>query len=376
MKKVCYIATIPSTIRAFFIPQLQFLSENGFDVTVICSPDETLQDELGDGVRYIALEIPRGIALGGSIKVVGALKQIFCQEKFELVQYSTPNAAMYASIAAKKTGIMKRNYHLMGFRFLGAKGFERFILRTLEKITCKISTSIECVSQSNLELGVQEKIFPKNKATVVWNGSSGGIDLKRFDIARRNEWRKEIREEFGYKNTDFVYGFAGRITGDKGINELLKAFLGLKDDSKLFLLGNIENENTLDSKLLNMAKSSCNIRFQSSVKDIERYYAAMDVLVLPSYREGFGNVVIEAGAVGTPAIVSDIPGPIDAIQQGITGYAVPVKNIQMLQDVMKRMRIIDSTKMGVNASIYVRDHFDSEILNHKILKRKLELLRD
>ena len=319
---------------------------------------------------------PRGIALRNSIKVVGALKQIFCQEKFELVQYSTPNAAMYASIAAKKAGIMKRNYHLMGFRFLGAKGFERFILRTLEKITCKISTSIECVSQSNLELGVQKKIFPKNKATVVWNGSSGGIDLKRFDFAKRNEWREQIREELGYKNTDFVYGFAGRITKDKGINELLKAFLGLKDDSKLFLLGNIENEITLDSKLLNMAKSSCNIQFHSSVKDIERYYAAMDVLVLPSYREGFGNVVIEAGALGTPAIVSDIPGPIDAIQQGITGYAVPVKNIQMLQNAMKKMRTIDFVKMGINASIYVRNHFDSEILNYKILERKLELLKD
>lgn len=109
----------------------------------------------------------------------------------------------------------------------------------------------------------------------------------------------------------FIYGFVGRITRDKGINELLSAFLKLEDRSKLLLVGDIEKDNKLEENLLAKAQNDSRVCFHSFASDIERYYAAIDVLILPSYREGFGNVVIEAGAVGTPAIVSNIPGPVD-----------------------------------------------------------------
>lgn len=372
--KICYVVTVPVTIRAFFIPQLKYLSKHGYDVTVICSDDKKIEAELGDLIRYIPVDIPRGISIGGSIRAIKELKKIFVREKFDLIQYSTPNAALYASIAAKRAGCEIRNYHLMGLRYLGAKCIGCFILKEIEQIACYNSTSIECVSKSNLNLAINEKLFKSEKATVVWNGSSGGVDLKRFDYNKREIWRNTLRSELGYCDSDFIYGFIGRITGDKGINELLAAFFSLKDNSKLILVGDVENESTLDTNLWERAQNHPNILIHKAVRDVERYFALIDVLVLPSYREGFGNVVIEAGAVATPAITSDIPGPIDTIQKDITGFVVPMKNITSLAKTMKKIQTINIKKMGYDSYKFVSTHFDSEILNQKIAERKKELL--
>ena len=374
MIKICYVVTIPLTIESFFIPQLQYLAANGFDVTVVCSNDSSLQEKLGESIHFYPIDIPRGISVGGSIYALKALTHFFKKEKFDLIQYSTPNAAFYSSIAAKKVDCKVRNYHLMGLRYLGASGMGRTILKVLERIACHNSTSIECVSKSNMEMGIKEGLFPKEKVTVVWNGSTGGVDLSRFDFSKRQQWRMEIRKELGYSSSDFVYGFVGRITKDKGIDELLFAFLELNDNSKLLLVGDIEKDNHLDVELLAKAQQNSNIKFHSFVSDIERYYAAIDVLVLPSYREGFGNVVIEAGAVGTPAIVTDIPGPTDTIDREKTALVVPVKNPNTLAESLMKIRERDYVNMGENAAQFAKEMFDSKVLCQKILERKETLL--
>ena len=119
-----------------------------------------------------------------------------------------------------------------------------------------------------------------NKATVVWNGSTGGVDLKKFDCNKRERWRTEIRKELDISEKDILFGFAGRITKDKGINELIQAFLELKNESKLLLIGPPEGINTLDTKLWNWAKENESVLIHDAVSDIERYFAAMDVLIL------------------------------------------------------------------------------------------------
>lgn len=373
--KICYVVTIPLTIEAFFIPQLKYLANNGFDVTVICSNSSTLQKKLGESIHFCPIEIPRGISIGGSVSAIKKLTIFFRKEKFDLIQYSTPNAAFYSSIASRIVGCKVRNYHLMGFRYLGASGKGKFLLKLLEKVACWNSTSIECVSKSNMEIGIAEKLFSREKATVVWNGSTGGVDLVRFDFNKRAQWRREVRDELGYDEDDFVYGFVGRITRDKGINELLAAFLELKDNSKLLLVGDIEKDNHLDTGLLVEAQENSNIKIHRFVSDIERYYAAIDVLVLPSYREGFGNVVIEAGAVGTPAIVTDIPGPTDTIDREKTALVVPVKNLSALEESLKKIRESDYIAMGKKATQFAKEKFDSRVLCEKILERKEMLLR-
>lgn len=370
--KICYVVTVPITIRAFFIPQLKYLAENGFDVSVVCSKDDFLQKELGEKITYYPMEIPRGMSLLGSLKAIGHLIQFFKEEKFDLVQYSTPNAAMYASIAGRLTKIQVRNYHLMGFRYLGATGISKRILKMMEIISCRNSTHIECVSKSNLEIGINEKIFEKDKAVVVWNGSSGGVDLKRFDYSKRSEYRNTIRLQYGISKDDFVFGFIGRITRDKGVNEILEAFCSIKN-AKLLMVGNVEEDESLNSILYKKSLSNPNIVYTGLVSDVEKYYASIDVLLLPSYREGFGNVIIEAAAMGTPAIVSNIPGPIDAIEAGETALVVNAKDVESLLKAMKKIMMIDYKTMGRQAERFVRVKFDSDILCRKILERKVEI---
>lgn len=374
MFKICYVVTIPMTIESFFIPQLRFLAENEFNVTVICSNDSTLQEKLGDSIRFYPINIPRGVSIVGSLFTLKSLIQFFKKEKFDLIQYSTPNAAFYSSIAARIVGCKIRNYHLMGIRYLGAAGLGRMILKLIEKFTCYNSTSIECVSKSNMELGIKEGLFGREKVTVVWNGSSGGVDLSRFNYSYRNQWRAEIRKTLGYHDDDFIYGYVGRITKDKGINELLSAFFKVNDDSKLLLVGNIETNNCLDKDLLIKASNNSSILFHDYAANIEKYYAAIDVLILPSYREGFGNVIIETAAMGTPSIISDIAGPIDAVEIGKTALVIKPKDVNSLIDAMKIIRTIDCKKMGKDAEQYVRLKFDSAVLCRKILERKEKIL--
>lgn len=376
MKKICYVVTIPLTIRAFFIPQLQYLSNRGFDITVVCSKDDQLQSDLGEHIKYVPVEMPRGMSLGVSCIAIWNLVRLFRKEKFDMIQYSTPNAALYASVASALMRVKIRNYHLMGYRYLGANGIGRVILKMLEKFTCKLSTHIECVSASNLQLGLEEKIFNKHKSVVVWNGSTGGVDINRFNYKYREQWKNEIRKKLGILPEDFLFGYVGRITKDKGINEILEAFGESLEESKLLLVGNQEGIKTLDAKLWEKAQINPNIYICNSVSDIEKYYAAIDVLLLPSYREGFGNVVIEAAAMGTPAIVSEIPGPVDAIIPNETAFTVPAKNASQLKIAMVKMKKEKCDEMGKNAERYARECFENNQLHEFIYARKCELMED
>lgn len=378
MKKVCFVTTISLTLRAFVIPFIKYIKANtDWEITVICDTDETLIADLPEDVRYIPVSITRGISLSG-INTVLKLYRVFKNEKFDLVQYSTPNASFYASLASLFAGIKIRKYHSMGFRFLGFSGLSRVIFKLLEKITCFCSTDIECVSESNLKLGIQERVFPKCGVKIIHHGSSSGLDLNRFDKTKYEIWRKELRESFGYNETDCVFGFAGRITRDKGINELFEAFEKMKSkDGKLFLVGEFESEDALDSELLHVVKSDDRVIFHPFVNDIERYYAMMDVLVLPSYREGFGNIVIEAQSMYTPVIVSRIPGPIDAMLEGVTGFCVTKADSGELCCAMEKLAEDRElrVKFGNEGRTFVENCFEQNVLFSYMLEDRKALLQ-
>ena len=372
-KKICYVVTIPGTFNAFFIPQLNYLEDKGFDVTVICSDSDKISSQLTRKIKRVSVPIPRGLNPWRMCKSLIQLFCIFKREQFSLIQYSTPNAALCAAIASWLAGTKIRNYHLMGFRYLGSNGIGRFILKQLEKLTCTLSSSIECVSKSNIELGVEKGIFPAAKATVVWNGSTGGVDMTRFNIKKRETYRREIRDKYSINEKSFVFGFAGRITRDKGINEILEAFQAC-ENAKLMIVGAEENVCSLNQNLYTSAKNNSNIIWTGRVHDVEKYFAAFDFLLLPSYREGFGNVIIEAAAMGTPSIVTNIPGPIDAINPGITGLVIPVKDMVALKQAMHYAQANSNTFPPIQIAKYTNIRFNHIELNHKIYERKLSLL--
>ena len=372
--KICYITTISTTIKAFILPVLAHLKENtDWELSVMCSEDPTLPALLPEGVRYIPVKMERGISLSG-IGAMLKMIRIFRKEKFDLVQYSTPNAALYASIASWLAGVKIRLYHQMGLRYLGFTGISRFIFKTVERFSCCLSSRIECVSPSNLALGIAEGLFPAHKASVLHYGSSAGVDMQRFDHSRRELWRTQVRQDLNIPEDACVFGFAGRITKDKGINELISAFSTLEDQTiRLLLVGNPENADTLLAK----AAQDCRVIYHEAVPDIERYFAAMDVLVLPSYREGFGNIVIEAEAMGLPVIVSDMPGPTDAMEEGETGLTVPVKDIGVLKIALQTLLDLKKREqMGTAGKAFVCERFDQQVLLNKILESRKSLLEE
>ena len=377
MKRLCFVTTVSMTVRAFVIPVIRYFSEmTDWEITVICDDDPTLEQDLPTGIRYIPISMKRGISLSG-VSAMLKMYQLFRREKYDLVQYSTPNAALYASMASWLAGIQNRKYHLMGFRYLGFQGIKRGLFKLIEKFSCALSSDIECVSKSNMDLGIQEKVFPSKKAHVVFHGSSAGIDLGRFRIENKPSWRKTVREELGYDENQCVFGYAGRITRDKGINELLAAFKLLSSlQNRLLLIGSIENRDALDEKLLRDAENDPHVLFHEYVDDIERYYADMDVLVLPSYREGFGNIIIEAQAMGVPVIVTDIPGPIDAVKPMETGITVPVADIDALSAAMNTLAKDSAlrSKLGQHGRKLVEEQFDQKILLDHFLQERKSLL--
>ena len=377
MKKICFITTVSVTLRSFVVGTAEFLHQQaGYDITMICDNDESFAASLPPYLHYIPVPMKRGVSLGG-IGAMLKMVKIFRRERFDMVQYSTPNAALYAALAAAITGIPIRNYHLMGFRYLGFTGLKRGIFKFIEAITCALSTNIECVSFSNRALGVQEGIFPLQKSNVILHGSSSGVNLTQFDVQKKETWRNKLRCQFGYREHDCVFGYAGRITGDKGINELIAAFEKADiDNKKLLLVGRIEQKETLDAGLMRLAENDPRVTFHPPVGNIEQYYAAMDVFVLPSYREGFGMVVVEAEAMGVPVIVTDIPGPTDAMVPDETGLIVKKADVESLISAMEVLAGSPETRQrfGTAAHQLAAEKFEQQRLFQAILQDRKRLL--
>lgn len=381
MKKICFITTVPITLNAFVLKTAEHIYNNtDWDITFICDYDADFANSLPEYIHYIPVKMSRGISASG-IKSMFEIKKIFKREKFDLIQYSTPNASLYASLAGWLTKVPIRLYCQWGMVFVGFEGVKRKIFKTIEKLVCKLSTHIEPDSKSNLEFSISQGLYPKEKGTVIWNGSACGINLEKFDISKKEEYRRNIRGQYHLKESDFVFGFIGRITSDKGVNELFSSFKMLVEngcESYLMIVGNIESDETIDKDLYHWAKTSDNVIFVGYTNVVEQYLSAMDVYVLPSYREGFGMGVIEAEAMGVPVIVTDIPGPIDAMLDGKTGLTVPKKDICALHNAMKELLYNKETAFsyGENGIIYAKNNFEQKQLFAKILKDRKKLLKE
>lgn len=380
MKKICYVTTISLTLKSFVIKSAEYLKEHtDWDITVICDNDDEFAKSLPEGIRYIPVSMKRGISFDG-ISVINKLKKIFKEEKFDLVQYSTPNASLYVSIAAKAAKVPVRLYCQWGIVYVGFEGFKRKIFKAIEKKVCKNSTHIEPDSLGNLEFAISEGLYDKSKGKVIWNGSASGVDLTKFDIDKKALWRQAIREKTGLSEDSFVYGYVGRITGDKGINELLQAFKNLlnKHDAHLILVGFAEKADSVDTELYEWAEKNENVHFCGYSTEVEKYFAAMDVYVLPSYREGFGLSVIEAEAMGVPVIATDIPGPKDAMISGETGLAIKVRNTDDLHNAMEKLYSDSALRetLGKNGASFARNNFEQQKLFEYIKEDKKQLMSE
>jgi glycosyltransferase involved in cell wall biosynthesis len=376
--KICYVTTVPITLEAFVLPTIRYIHEHtDWEISLICDEDPEFGKRLPEYVHYLPVPMKRGISLSG-IGAIFKMAKIFRKEKFDIVQYSTPNASLYASVAAKMAKVPVRLYCQWGMAFVGFSGVKRKIFKSIEKFVCRNSTWIEPDSFGNLKFSQEEGLYGPEKSSVVWNGSACGVNLKKFDISQKEVWRKAIRQQYGIPENAVVYGFVGRITGEKGVNELFAAYQRLvqQQDAYLMLVGFMEKADSVNQELYAWAKAQKKVIFCDYTKVIEQYMAAMDVYILPSYREGFGCAVIEAEAMGVPVIISDIPGPTDAMVRDVTGLVVKKADVDTLHDAMVRLYEDADLrdKFGKAAYTFATEKFDQAQLFAHIVEDRKRLL--
>ena len=380
-KKICLITTVSMTTRSFIIPIAAYYRKHtDWEICIMCDPDPTLAEDMPEGIRYIPVAMKRGISICG-IAALNKMTNIFKREKFDLIQYCTPNASFYASIAGKCAKVPVRLYCQWGMVYVSMKGLKRRIFKAIEKSVCSRSTWVEPDSFGNLEFSHQVGLYPKEKGSVVWNGSTGGIDLQKFDLSKKAQWRQEIRQKHGVPQNAVVFGFVGRITRDKGINELYDAFRELRKtcpDAYLMMIGSAENTKSLCADLVKWANQEPHVIFCGSTNIIERYFAALDVHVLPSYREGFGSVIIEAEAMEVPIITTAIPGPLESMSPDVTGLSVPKQDAKALCEAMVRLYKDVSLResFGKAGRQYVAERFEVQRFYAEMLADRKKLLGD
>lgn len=380
-KKICFCTTLGGTIGFVTELSVYLVEHENYDVTWIAGDDERLHKYVNDHIHFIPLEMKRGISFDGP-KVIWQLYRIFKREKFDIVQYSTRNAGTYASIAAWMAGIKCRLYCQWGMMFIALKGFKRFLLWLDEKVITRLSTVIESESFSMYETAIEHGIYQREKASVIWNGSACGVDIEKYEMPKKAAWRKEVREELGISEDARVFGYCGRITRDKGLNELFAAFKRVvenknqKTDTYLMIIGRDDHSETINPELFAWAKSSPYVKFTGYTTNVPKYYSALDVFASLSYREGFGLVVIEAAAMGVPGIVSDALGQRDTIEHMKTGYLVHTYNVDNVVEAMNFFieNPDKAFEMGETARKEVEEKYDQKELLRRLAEHRNQLI--
>ena len=342
MPKLFRITTVPISIEKLLGNQLTYMSEF-YDVTAI-SANETELSRVGKdlGVKTHAIEMTRKITPFQDLKSLWLMYVFFKNEKPDIVHTHTPKAGLIGMLAAKMAGVKTRLHTVAGLPLMETSGAKRKLLNFIEKLTYTCSSKIYPNSYGLRDFIINEKLCSSKKLKVIGNGSTNGIDTEYFNPNLFSEEEKQnLRNELGLSQNDFVFIFVGRLVKDKGINELVSAFKQIISESnhptlKLLLVGSMEEDlDPLLPETMKEIESNNNIISVGFQKDVRHYFAISHVLAFPSYREGFPNVVMQAGAMGLPAIVSDINGCNEIIEENKNGMIVPVKDEVILKNMMQ-----------------------------------------
>ena len=357
MKKLCAIATIDLTLSSFVVEAMRKLKEEGYDVTLIASMSEAFVRKHGVEFHCINLPMSRGTNPWEIIVSVISFYRIFRKEKFDYIQYATPNASFYASIASFLARCPIRVYCQWGIRYVGFKGMKRTLFKVLERITCGLSTHIRPASQKNLLFAVQEGLYRQQKARVIGAGGTIGVDFEQFDKSQKSHYKQEVLSEYALLEGKFVFGFVGRMDRDKGVTELFAAFLNICSrcpSVALLLVGPEDKIEGIDVALYRKVKETGNAVFTGFTKDVPKFISAFDVLVHPSYREGFSMVIQQAMAMEVAVVTTDIPGPSEVIEENVSGILVPAKDAVGLERGMERIRQDSIMRESMAREAYVR----------------------
>lgn len=339
--KLFRIATVPMSLNLLLKGQLEFLNKH-FQVTAISGEGDDLQTVAKrEGVNIHEIEMHRPISLKQDLKSLWNLYWYFKKEKPAIIHSITPKAGLLSMMAGKLAGVPVRMHTFTGLIFPHKYGYMKRTLIIMDKILCRCATHVYPEGRGVKE-DLQKHNITNKPLKVIANGNVNGVDVDYYHPeAISEEAKKQLRASLQIKEDDFVFVFVGRLVIDKGLRELVKAFDALSKNHKkvkLILVGPKENaHNPKKRRMFHTIQQNENIITVGFQEEVRPYYAISNVLILPSYREGFPNAVLQAGAMGLPSIVSDISGCNEIIEHEVNGLLVPKKNHIELQKAMEKM---------------------------------------
>ena len=340
--KLIRITTVPISLEKLLENQLTFMSE-WYDVTAISADKERLEKFGADNhIKTKHIELTRQITPIQDLKTLWQLYKFLKKEQPQIVHTHTPKAGIIGMLASKLARVPVRLHTVAGLPLLEVKGIKRKILNFVERLTYTAATKVYPNSYGLEKIILDLNFLSKNKCKVIANGSSNGIDTDYFNPSNYSEeFKTKLKNDLKINKNDFVFVFVGRLVSDKGINELVTVFQNSKfniQHSKLLLVGSLETElDPLNKETLEAIKTNQNIITVGYQQDVRPYFAIADVLTFPSYREGLPNVVLQAGAMGLPSIVTNINGCNEIITHNYNGLIIPVKDEKSLYNAVEKL---------------------------------------
>ena len=373
-KKIIRTVTVPQSI-GFFEEVMIRMKEDGYQTVVVTSPGKELENfkQRNPLEKTIELPMERHISLTKDMKSLWQMVKVMRKEKPYMVHSMTPKAGLITMMAAWLVGVPVRIHTFTGLVWPTAVGLKRMILMATDWITCACATHIIPEGQGVLDDLKTHKVCRK-PMKVLGYGNVRGVDMERFNPARFSDVKKD--------ESKFRFVFVGRIVGDKGINELVEAFVRINQEhpnTQLTLVGKYEsNLDPIKPETLRVIEDNpcidaCGPRYND---DLLMEYMKSDCFVMPSYREGFPNTVMEAGAMGLPSIVTDINGSREIVIHGENGIIVPLKDTDALYEAMKQM-VEDASareRMAVNARPLINSRFEKSFVQDCLIKFYGEIL--
>jgi len=332
--KICIVATVPFALRVFMHAHIEALA-NTYDVTLIAGGSrEELSALFGNHIKTIHVNFSRKISLVSDITGLISLYEVFRHEKFDVVHSIMPKTGLLAMMAARLARTPHRIHTFTGQVWATKIGFGRLFLRWMDRVIVFCATHLLTDSFSQRDFLVEQKIGTADKITVLGKGSICGVDTNRFKF--NPDVRARYRTELSIPLDSIIFIFLGRVTEDKGVKDLAHAFVAVnKQISNAYLLIVGPDENNIDPDLLAILGPCLSQYRRVGYTDRpEDYMSCADVLCLPSYREGFGSVIIEAASTGLPTVASKIVGVVDAIVNGETGILHEPRNLAQIEQAL------------------------------------------